>query len=49
MVLDISGINWLDLLFGRLFGNIDIRRKILSFENIFSLSIDTRSLAAKLF
>jgi hypothetical protein len=49
MVLGVFGVNWLDLLIGRLPGGVGVRREILSFESTLSVSTSTRPLAAKLF
>jgi hypothetical protein len=47
------GVNWIDLLLGRLFGWLfggdGVCREILSFESTLSASIGTRPLAAKQF
>jgi hypothetical protein len=48
-VLGVLGVNWLELVLGRLLGGDGVRREILSFESTLSASIGTRPLAAKLF
>jgi hypothetical protein len=49
MVLGVFGVNWLDLLLGRLLGGVGVRREIFSLERTLSASIGTKPLAAKLF
>jgi hypothetical protein len=49
IVLGVFGVNWLDLLLGRLLGGVGVRREILSLLSTLSVSNGTRPLAAKLF
>ena len=48
-VLGVFGVNWLDLLLGRLVSGVGVRREILSLLSTLSASNGTRPLAAKLF
>lgn len=48
-VFGVCGVNWLDMLLGRLLGGVGVRSEILSFESTRSGSIGTRLVAAKLF
>jgi hypothetical protein len=48
-VLGVFGVNWLDLLLGRLLSGVGVRREILSLLSTLSASNSTRPLATKLF